>query len=461
MRLKLLVLLPLVLVVAACQSGVTMWAGCAVPAGADPTGTDGRYVLVCRDGRWEPIMTNDEFVGMAQERPVTIAPLPAPPVTAPPVTAPPVTTPPVTAPPVTAPPVTIPAPLAFVSISAGANHTCGVTNRGGAMCWGDNSTGALGDGTLDDRSTPVDVTDLSSGVTSISAGLDHTCAVVAGAAQCWGSNADGRLGDGTGLDSWAPRQADGLTAGVTAVAAGSDHSCAIVSGAAMCWGANATGQLGDGTGVSADVPTQVTGLTTGVTAISTGTGYACAVVSGAAKCWGSNTQGELGNGSTADASAPVDVVGLGSGVTAISAGRELTCAVVDGAGKCWGAGGIGQLGIGQLAVNSALPLDVVGLSSGVTEMSAGWPHGCTVVSGAVKCWGFNGNGRLGIGFAGGAFYSPDDVTGIPAGATGLSASDGHTCAIVSGIAKCWGYNSSGQLGDGTTVDRDVPVDVLI
>jgi len=456
MRLKLLVLLPLVLVVAACQSGVTMWAGCAVPAGADPTGTDGGYVLVCRDGRWEPIMTNDEFVALAQDRPVTIAPLPQPPTPAPPTTASPAT-----APPVTAPPVTIPPPLAFVSISAGANHTCGVTNRGGAMCWGDNSTGALGNETFSDSAVPVEVSSLSSGVTSISAGRDHTCAVVAGAAMCWGSNATGQLGDNSVTDSTVPTAVSGLSSQVTAIAAGADHSCAVVSGGARCWGAAGVGQIGDGNGVQTSVPSQVTGLTSGVTAISTGTGYACAVVSGAAKCWGSNTQGELGDGSTADASAPVDVVGLGSGVTAISAGRELTCAVVSGGGKCWGAGGIGQLGIGQLAVNSAVPLDVVGLSSGVTEMSAGWPHGCTVVSGAVKCWGFNGNGRLGIGFAGGAFYSPLDVVGLSGGASGLSASDGHMCVIASGVARCWGYNSSGQLGDGTTVDRDVPVDVLI
>jgi hypothetical protein len=143
----------------------------------------------------------------------------------------------------------------------------------------------------------------------------------------------------------------------------------------------------------------VTGLSSGVASISAGFDNACAVTtSGAAYCWGDNSNGQLGNGSTTNSLVPVAVTGLSSGVASISAGNGLTCAVTtSGAAYCWGWNGEGDLGIGS-TTGSLVPVAVTGLSSGVASISAGFLHTCAVTtSGAIYCWGHNSNGELGNG----------------------------------------------------------------
>jgi alpha-tubulin suppressor-like RCC1 family protein len=356
-------------------------------------------------------------------------------------------------------------------ITVGGFHTCAQLVTGGMKCWGFNSYGQLGDvgESYDSQSTPVDVSGLSFGVTAITAGMHHTCAVLGtGLIKCWGSDEDGQLGDGAINNNQATAvDVSGLSSGVAAMAAGSSHSCALLdSGAVKCWGRDSYGQLGDG-GTNTDQSTSVdvSGFSTGVTDISAGSDHTCAVFdTGAVKCWGRDSYGQLGDGGTnTSKSTPVDVSGLSSGVVAISAGNYHTCALLNtGAVKCWGRDSYGQLGDGGTNTNQSTPVEVSGLSLGVAAISAGGSHTCALLdTGAVKCWGTDSYGQLGDGVDLVEQSTPVDVSGLSSGVAAIAAGNNHTCAILdSGAAKCWGYGARGQRGDGVTnTTQPTPVDV--
>ncbi|MGG5150964.1 RCC1 domain-containing protein [Alcaligenes aquatilis] len=240
------------------------------------------------------------------------------------------------------------------SIDAGDSHTCAVTTTGAALCWGANAYSQLGDGTLTERNTPVVVQGLSSSVASITAGLKHTCAVTTtGAALCWGLNSSSQLGDGTLTERTTPVAVQGLSSGVASITAGPNHTCAVTTiGAALCWGLNSSSQLGDGTSTQRTTPVAVQGLSSGVASIKAGLNHTCAVTTtGAALCWGLNSIGQLGDGTSTQRSAPVAVQGLSSGVASITAGRNHTCAMTSaGATLCWGLNSYGQLGDGTTTI---------------------------------------------------------------------------------------------------------------
>ena len=305
-----------------------------------------------------------------------------------------------------------------IALALGAHDSCALMRSGGVKCWGWNRSGQVGDGTTTDRLRPVAVVGLRSGVTAIAAGTEHTCAVLStGGAKCWGENTWGQLGDGTTRSTITPVDVSGLSSGVTAITAGDSHTCALTStGGAKCWGGNVFGELGDGTfDLRRLTPVDVSGLTIGLSAISAGDFDTCALTSsGAAKCWGSNFWGQLGDGTTTDRSTPVDVVGMSSGLTAIS-GSEHTCAVTNAGGaRCWGANQFGELGDGT-TTQRLTPVDVYGLAAGARAPAAGLDHTCAVMSaGGVKCWGLNEHGELGDGTTT-DHQTPVDVVGLGEG----------------------------------------------
>jgi alpha-tubulin suppressor-like RCC1 family protein len=230
---------------------------------------------------------------------------------------------------------------------------------------------------------------------------------------------------------------------VRAIAAGWDHMCALTAaGGVQCWGDNWIGQLGDGAKESVrNEPAPVIGLDSGVQAITAGRGHTCALTAaGGVQCWGDNKGGQLGNGTQTDSPQPVAVVGLDTGVRAVAAGLGLTCALTDGGGvKCWGATLVGD---GTRDLRST-PVDVVGLGSGVQAITAGDWHVCALTEqGAVKCWGDNQKGQLGDGSTEERLL-PVAVTGLQNGVQQIDAGRYATCALmISGEVRCWGWLQS-------------------
>ncbi|MBL0124929.1 MAG: chromosome condensation regulator RCC1 [Betaproteobacteria bacterium] len=341
-------------------------------------------------------------------------------------------------------------------ITAGGAHNCASTAAGGVVCWGINANGQLGDGTTIARSTPANVSSLPFGSIALAAGASHSCAVTStGAVKCWGGNAHGQLGDNSIIQSPVPVDVSGLS-GITRVIAGGDSSgqsfsCALsTTGGVQCWGSNNDGQLGNGTIAEAHTPAPVSGLGSGVTALSAGYAHACAVNAGAAVCWGANYGLQLGDGSTANFQiAPVSVTGLTSGVASVAAGSDHSCALLTTGGvKCWGDNAYGAIGIATSGTTEPAPMDVFGLNSGVSAVTAGQYHTCALtVGGGVKCWGQNSSGQIGDG-TNTDRNTPVDV--IASGVIAVAAGAQHTCALLStGVSSCWGNNPNGQMGNGT------------
>jgi alpha-tubulin suppressor-like RCC1 family protein len=357
-------------------------------------------------------------------------------------------------------------------MASGGQHTCFLTGAGGVKCWGNNQFGELGDGTTMERSGPVDVVGLSSGVLAVVSNRFSSCALLRDAVKCWGSGLSGQLGDGTFFDHQpTPQTVLGLEPGVQALAAGSDHTCALTAaGGVRCWGAGTLGQLGDATATTRNRAVDVEGLATGVMAIGAGAHHSCAATGAGAKCWGDNTWSQLADGTGGDGvatqkNAPVDVMGLGAGVTAFAGGLDHTCAIASGAVLCWGRNRHGEIGDGTFMYRRT-PVSVPALAAGVRAITAAEYHTCAVtVDRAAMCWGFNSNGQLGIGSMTDQ-NAPTGVVGLDAGVQHISAGfddldvRSHTCAVSDASAMCWGSNLHSELGDGTRMTRTSPTPVL-
>jgi alpha-tubulin suppressor-like RCC1 family protein len=400
--------------------------------------------------------------------------------------------------PVAAAPAPSPGPEAALTgvraMATGYYHSCAVLTSGQVRCAGDNGSGQLGGGNTDIETATVVVrnptnTGPLTGVTQVAGGVDHTCALLTSReVRCWGDNDSGQLGDGTLTDRLYPvpvksPSGPGRLTGVVQISADADRTCAVIQGGlARCWGDNDAGQIGDGTaGTDRRRPRPVravtgTGVLTGVSQIDVGYYLTCArLTNGQARCWGQNVEGGLGDGTVTERHRPVvvrTVAGAGAlaGVRQISAGAYHSCATLtNGQVRCWGYGGDGQLGIGTTAEHHR-PVVVRTISGpgalvGVAQVAAGYYHTCArLTSGQARCWGNNGYFEVGNGL--------EDMIDVPrptpvrntqdsaalVGVRQLHATDFHTCVtLTNGQGRCWGYDETGALSGPTNGSSALPV----
>ncbi len=377
-------------------------------------------------------------------------------------------------------------------VDASAYHRCAIKSDHSLYCWGFGTHGELGDGTTDNHSSPVAIG--SAAWSTVAGGAQFTCGIqVDGSLWCWGSNSIGKLGVGDYDDRLTPTQV-GTETDWTAIAPGNDHACGLRTDldnnatTLWCWGSNSVGQAA---GAYGNTPGQV-GSWSDWRQVTAQGRHTCGIrAGGGLYCWGDNEWGGLGIGSNDNQGDPQPVGDVSGTWLSVSAGFDHTCALrSDDTLHCFGHNGLGQLGIG-LGGDKLVPTPVSGSWSAV---AGGEYHGCAIAAsdGRMWCWGLNSLSDLGpTAGATGNEHNPiqtDTVTGYSAvelgrrhscGLTGntnnlicfgdrwktgndtsyadlgsgwedFGVGESHTCGISGGALSCWGYNSDGQLGNGTT-----------
>ncbi|WP_347357690.1 hypothetical protein [Bdellovibrio sp.] len=348
------------------------------------------------------------------------------------------------------------APVLYKKITRGTSHACGITVAGVLKCWGKNDYAQMGTGST--SASTFAPTELDAGVLykDVTAGAYHSCGITEdNELKCWGTNSSLQA-LGTGASPVAITTVD---AGVEyrQVSAGNSHTCAITVGDKLkCWGLNTSGQVGDGLGVGNNAVTLIDTEAT-YSSVSAGASHTCAITKtdSRLKCWGGGDYGELGLNSTSKMLAPAQVSDVS--YLAVSAGPVGTCGIQShGVMFCWGENGSGQNGDGMASVRS-VPIVVDG-GEKYQLMDAGiLYHVCGITTtGVLKCWGNNGNGQVGDKSTITKSFPVEVDRGIKYKA--VSPGNYHTCGItVDGVLKCWGANgTSHRLGDGSTTHRSTP-----
>ena len=379
----------------------------------------------------------------------------------------------------------------FTCVVLDETSTATPAHQDGTMkCWGDGATGKLGNGSWSDQHVPGYVQLGYSGGPSLateyySYGHFGLARMIDGSIQGWGENGQNQIGCDTspGGDPncwWGGGQNTPLQTNMPSartaiqVSPGLHHSCAIMDDQSVwCWGQNAQGQIGNG-----NAPVDVNQGPVGVlmpagrtaVALAGGSQYSCAVLDdGSAVCWGSNNFGQLGIGNFVDMDEPTAVTAVPSNrtIAAISGSQQTTYAILDdGSLVSWGRGQNGQFGDGTYTATS-LTARYASLPAGRTAISiaGGLEHVCAILDdNSAWCWGNNSYGQIGDGTTGTSRPLPTSVS-MPGGQGVYVITTGsyHTCAIVSNASvHCWGSHEQGELGlgwDSLTVeprDSDIP-----
>lgn len=407
-------------------------------------------------------------------------------------------------------PVPLPAPLdsGVEKISLRWSHACAIKTGGVAYCWGANTQGQLGLGTMTAGSLPVELTGYGP-IADVWAGSHGTCfknslgdvycmgnnndqeikspatdaeitvtempefknaskmiysyvlcGIVSGNLKCRGRNDYGSLGINiAGSKTVGVTQTViGAEANVTYVSSNQegDFTCFIRSGQVYCTGYGGMGNLGDGYDPVVSSPILGNGFSGvgGASSLSVGGYHVCGIFNGGVKCWGDNTYYRAGNLLTDMLyQVPTDVKNLSSGVVSVATGSEGSCALTSaGAVRCWGSGPFRGTGSGASNGN---PSTATGMTSDVTQIAsnASATMVCALKAGEVYCWGSNEYGGIGNGGKT-AQYAPYKITAVGNDVTQITVGANHNCALkADGSVWCAGLNSNGQVGTGDTTDR--------
>ncbi|NLG46001.1 protein kinase [Gordonia sp. (in: high G+C Gram-positive bacteria)] len=336
-----------------------------------------------------------------------------------------------------------------------SNTTCSIKDES-LYCWGNNSSSQIGDGGTTTQQTPIKVPGLT-GVTAVSIGNylskneeypTTTCAIASGDVYCWGRNHYGQIGDGSTEDRSSPVKVPGLPK-ATAVSTNDTATCAVTEEKEVyCWGGGEGGQIGTGdTSERVTSPQKVNNLSD-VKQISSNGGTVCAIAAeNDLYCWGNNGSGQLGDGTTDQRNTPVKVKNL-QNVTSVSIGRSVdtekkiiyrtVCAVADGKVHCWGSD-INDDGYRKV------PVEVNGIAN-AEQVAVDVSTACATSEGKLLCWGNNFYGQVGNGSTE-RVMNPTEVNGlsdVEYVTTGFST----TCAeVASGDTYCWGLSGQGQVGN--------------
>jgi alpha-tubulin suppressor-like RCC1 family protein len=383
-------------------------------------------------------------------------------------------------------------------VVAGEYCSCVLRDDGTFRCWGSAANFCTGWGgalpeDIGDNETPASVGDVPAGFGARDLDLgEHSCAVSnTGEVRCWGNDDAGQLGLGTSAaPAKSAQESVPATVGVEAeaVAVGERHTCAVTASATIrCWGFNSHGQLGYGHTQNIgddESPASAGDVSIGGAAVQVVTGgaglggaHTCALLKeGEVRCWGwavadfgYKGSGILGYGNdenVGDNELPSSVgpVALGGKVARLAAGGRHTCALrVDGVVICWGLNQFGALGLGHTEDigddETPNPAGIVSLPSAVIDLTASWYGTCVVLTGGeLRCWGSGAGGTHGYGHTMDlgddelpVNLGPVMVGGAPA--VQITAGRAHVCALLADSAlRCWGYNGSGSLGYGNTID---------
>jgi hypothetical protein len=347
----------------------------------------------------------------------------------------------------------------WVQVDVGLNHTIGLKSDGTLWAWGLNDNGQLGDGTTVSKNVPTHI-DTNTNWSSIAVIWgNHTVALKTdGTLWAWGKNDYGQLGDGTIISKTVPTRI-GSGTDWSKITVGSDHTIALKSdGTLWAWGKNDYGQLGDGTIINNTVPIRI-GIDTNWSKIVAGGEHTIALKrDGTLWAWGRNDSGQLGDGTIISKNVPTLISNDTKWSNIIAGGLYTVALKTDGTLWSWGVNNVGQLGLGNTTSPITIPTQVIDTNWSAIANGVGHTIGLKA-DGTLWTWGDNSSGQLGDG----TIISksvPIRIGTDTNWSSVIAGGQGYTIALkVDGILWAWGKNDCGQLGDGTTQNKSIPVQI--